>query len=83
MATLIFSKKVLHKLYFLKFSDKTVTVDITTARTNSYSRNPSNRKLNSNATLTAIQNIYLRANPTNPQFYNLFQNRNQLNMKKY
>jgi hypothetical protein len=85
-------KNVAKTLFHTKFSDKTVTVNTTTrlffklwatARANSYSQNPFNRKLNSNVTLTAIQNIYLRANPTTPQFYNLFQNRNQLHIKKY
>ena len=76
---------------YTKFSDKTVTVNTTTRLLNYGQlqgqtvivRTHLTESWTQNVTLTAIQNIYLKANPTTLQFCNLFQNRTRRNIKKY
>jgi hypothetical protein len=87
----IFKTRVVKTLFHTKFSDKTVTVNTTTRLLN-YGQLQGQTVIVGNhliesstqmSPLTAIQNIYLSTSPTTPQFYSLFQNRNQLNIKKY
>jgi len=87
----IFKKSVAKTQFHTKVSAKTVTVNTTTRLLNYGQLQGQTVIVRTHLTesstqmspLTAIQNIYLRANPTTPQFYNLFQNRNLRNIKKY